>query len=47
MKNEELYHVVDIWYKTSVIAHNFISKEYWKSNKKLMETKYIPCQKLM
>lgn len=42
MDAEDINNVVDIWYKSSIIAHDFIPKDYWKANRELMKTKYIP-----
>lgn len=42
MSYEDTDHIVDIWYEASILAHNFISEEYWKTNKGLMKTQYIP-----
>jgi putative acetyltransferase len=42
IRNEEISTVVELWYETSIKAHDFISKEYWKDNKAEMQEKYIP-----
>jgi putative acetyltransferase len=42
LKNEEISTIVELWYETSIDAHYFISKEYWKANKTEMKEKYIP-----
>lgn len=42
MMNDDIIKVVEIWFETSIVSHNFISKDYWKTNKKLMENKYLP-----
>lgn len=34
--------LVEIWYEGSLIAHDFIDKNYWKSQRTEMEEKYIP-----
>ncbi|MDL2262063.1 GNAT family N-acetyltransferase [Bacteroidales bacterium OttesenSCG-928-I21] len=34
--------LVEIWYKASEIAHDFISKIYWHKNKEAMKTKFLP-----
>lgn len=34
--------VVELWYKTSIIAHNFISNDYWRKNKEAMASEYLP-----
>lgn len=41
-KKTEVNKLVDIWYEGSLIAHSFIDKEYWKSQRTEMEKKYIP-----
>lgn len=33
---------VDLWYETSVVAHNFISADFWKENRGKMATVYLP-----
>ena len=34
--------VVDLWYDTSIIAHDFISAEYWEAHRDSMATEYLP-----
>ncbi len=34
--------VVALWYKASVIAHDFIPRDYWNKNKEAMANKYLP-----
>ena len=34
--------VVELWYKLSIEAHDFIPTEYWRSNKKKMADEYLP-----
>jgi len=34
--------VVELWYQTSIIAHDFISASYWKKNKDAMASIYLP-----
>ncbi|MCM3587844.1 GNAT family N-acetyltransferase [Mesobacillus maritimus] len=41
-KETEVNRLVDIWYEGSLLAHDFIDKDYWKSQRKEMEEKYIP-----
>ncbi|MCJ7843573.1 N-acetyltransferase [Lederbergia sp. NSJ-179] len=41
-KNTEVNKLVKIWYEGSLIAHDFINKNYWKSQRSEMEEKYIP-----
>lgn len=42
LENKDIDKVVDLWYETSVTAHDFISPEYWKDNKTAMAEKYLP-----
>lgn len=41
-KNTEIDKIIEIWYEGSLIAHDFIDKNYWKSQQKEMKEKYIP-----
>lgn len=41
-KENEIDHIVELWYKVSIIAHNFISEKYWEAGKKQMHGVYIP-----
>lgn len=41
-KKTEINKLVEIWYEGSLRAHDFIDKNYWKSQKKEMGEKYIP-----
>ena len=34
--------VMDIWMKSTIKAHDFISKEYWQNNYKTVKEVYIP-----
>ncbi len=40
--DEDISEVVELWYKTSVIAHDFIPASYWEKNKEAMATQYLP-----
>jgi putative acetyltransferase len=42
MRTEDIRKIVSLWYDVSLDAHDFISLEYWKKNKKMMERKYLP-----
>lgn len=42
LEDGDITNTVDIWYETSLKAHDFIPKEYWESNKETMKTTYIP-----
>lgn len=39
---KDINRVVDIWYETSLVAHSFISADYWKKNKEAMANIYLP-----
>jgi len=41
-KKTEVNKLIKIWYEGSVIAHDFIEKDFWKSQQKDMEGKYLP-----
>lgn len=41
-KKTEVNKLVEIWYEGSLIAHDFISKDYWKSKKTEMKEMYLP-----
>ncbi|RBW68475.1 GNAT family N-acetyltransferase [Bacillus taeanensis] len=41
-KKIEIDKMIDIWYKGSLIAHNFIDKDYWKSQRSEMKETYFP-----
>nr|WP_106779557.1 GNAT family N-acetyltransferase [Lysinibacillus timonensis] len=38
----DLNRLIEIWYEGSVIAHDFIDKDYWKSQQTDMKEKYLP-----
>ena len=42
LESNDIKKVVELWYETSVHAHDFISADYWKDNKKAMATEYLP-----
>lgn len=42
IESGDIPEIVDIWYKVSLVAHSFIHGEYWRKNRDLMATKYIP-----
>ncbi len=39
---EDLDSAVSIWFSASIKAHNFISEDYWRSQKKNMRDMYLP-----
>lgn len=41
-KETEIEKLVEIWYTGSLIAHDFIDKDFWKSQRKEMKEKYLP-----
>ncbi len=42
LASKDIDPVVELWYKTSVIAHSFISDDYWRKNKEAMASEYLP-----
>ena len=42
LKSNDIAVVAELWYDTSVQAHNFISSDYWEENKKAMTNVYLP-----
>ncbi|RXT02297.1 N-acetyltransferase [Ammoniphilus sp. CFH 90114] len=42
MRAEDMNTVVDIWYRGSIQAHDFIEREYWEAGKKDMLEQYLP-----
>jgi putative acetyltransferase len=42
LRNNDITKVIELWYDTSVLAHDFISTDYWKDNKKAMAKVYLP-----
>lgn len=42
MENKDIQFLADIWLNVSLIAHDFIPKDYWINNKSLMVEKYLP-----
>ncbi|PWA07625.1 GNAT family N-acetyltransferase [Pueribacillus theae] len=41
-KKTEIKKLIEIWYEGSLIAHDFIDKDYWKSQRTEMNEKYLP-----
>ena len=41
-KNTDLDEIVELWYETSIKTHNFIPVGYWRTNKEVMKTEYLP-----
>ncbi|MFV0506560.1 MAG: N-acetyltransferase [Bacteroidales bacterium] len=42
LEAKDIPEVVELWYSTSLIAHNFVEADYWKENKEAMATEYLP-----
>lgn len=42
LRAEDLNQVVELWYCTSVLAHDFIPQEFWYSQKQAMHDIYLP-----
>jgi len=45
LKTEDIEPIVEIWFKGSILAHNFIDQVYWESMKMEMKNKYLPMSK--
>ena len=41
-KNSDIEKIMDIWLKSSIKGHEFISKEYWENNYNTVKKVYIP-----
>ncbi|MCU9816363.1 N-acetyltransferase [Paraclostridium sp. AKS73] len=42
LTNIDIDKIMDIWLESTVKAHNFISREYWENNYKVVKDVYIP-----
>ena len=42
LEQKDIDKVVELWYDTSVIAHDFIPAEYWENNREVMSKEYLP-----
>lgn len=42
LENKDIDKVMDIWLKSTIKAHDFISKEYWENNYNDVKNIYIP-----
>ena len=42
LEDKDILDVVELWYDVSIIAHDFISADYWKENKEAMAKEYLP-----
>ena len=45
LKSNDVEAIMDIWLKSTVKAHPFISEEYWNENYALIKETYIPLSK--
>lgn len=41
-KNTDIDNLMNIWLKSTIKAHDFISKEYWEKNYNTVKDRYIP-----
>lgn len=41
-KMGEVDQIIDLWYRSSVKAHQFIESSYWESQKNAMKEEYLP-----
>lgn len=42
LDTKDIETVVELWYETSIIAHDFIPASYWEKNKDAMASIYLP-----
>ncbi|MEG1004323.1 MAG: N-acetyltransferase [Clostridium sp.] len=42
LKNEDINKVMDIWEESTIKAHDFIDKDYWKNNYDTVKNVHIP-----
>ncbi len=42
LETKDIDTVVELWYEVSVVAHDFISSDYWKENKEVIAKIYLP-----
>ena len=42
LKGEDINKVMDIWEESTIKAHDFIDKDYWKNNYDTVKNVYIP-----
>lgn len=40
--NKDIDKIMEIWEESTIKAHDFISKDYWKNNYNTVENEYIP-----
>ncbi|WP_218185616.1 GNAT family N-acetyltransferase [Salidesulfovibrio brasiliensis] len=42
MKPDETNHLVDIWLRASLVAHDFVAPDFWRANVSAMRDEYLP-----
>lgn len=42
LETKDIDTVVELWYETSIVAHDFIPANYWKKHKDSMASIYLP-----
>lgn len=42
MEKQDIPALAELWFDTSVAAHDFIPEQYWKEGRLLMEEQYLP-----
>ena len=45
MENKDVDPMMDIWLKSTIKAHDFITKSYWEGNYSTVKEVYIPMAK--
>ncbi len=45
LNKKDIDKVMELWLKTTIEAHSFISKEYWENNYDIVKNEYIPIAK--
>lgn len=42
IENKDIDKIMDIWLRSTIKAHDFISKEYWENIYNIVKDEYIP-----
>lgn len=45
LNKKDIDKVMELWLKTTIEVHSFISKEYWENNYDIVKNEYIPIAK--
>lgn len=45
LEDSSISSVMEIWLRTNITAHKFISKDYWIRNYEVVKNQYIPISK--